>query len=694
MKVSLDTTSLPPVEFCGESYLIAVLQKMNGLQILQYGLLSIPIKIECNEQYTDLGLSLGIPEIDTVINLESDQQYMKVVQNFQITKISENEYTLPNNLQFSIVNNANHTFKQRCGIFSLQIISFIIPYNGSEELPIGNDRKEFDDLLKPYGKLLQFSISAVMVNNGKNLINNKFSQCSPQIQPNEKLAIDLKYFKLNKLITNELLEFSQLVVIIDPLNTIDDQNLKNNVFVLPLHLPNSKGMKSIFFFFFYYLRFNLVYKTVFFKNFPIILDLKEHDCIVESDPFSNGNKAVIIHNNYKSGVTKSYSYNNFTKTLAEKEVNNSMQMITKFFWQNWIINRRVDQLLSGSECPKFLLPKSIVEQFTDFLLNARMSISRVSAQNNWQKIQTKKLFYLLKTTRNSIKQFRSGSLSFYWNEVLISLRNSLRHVDGDSKLNVQFVFDIIRDIVSNENPKFNETQIFVTNRIQKFISRLSNDGINATIDTIPELKNNMNYVEELYLVFKWIRENSLLTFDLPEEIKVMIIESINNPHVNVSVSLQKILKLNQSYSKNDQINETRKESIDLLINLLKSSLDLGVWNSWLELIDKWNQIIKSNSYLILINGEQDRNGDHSNDQQLFCKQEALKQLLLWEAIPDWLNIDYEIENNPSVNTIDIEFRSRLNLIERSDFDPITGDKFWSIICMCECSSTRFCSNNL
>jgi hypothetical protein len=245
MKVSLDLISLPPVEFCGELYLIAVLQKTNGLQVLRFGLLSIPIKIECNEQYIDLSLSLRIPDIETIINFESDMQYMKVVSNFQISKISENEFSLPNNMQFSIENRGNQTFKQRCGIFSLQLISFIIPFNDFDKIPIGTEKKEFESLLKPYGKLLQYTISGLIINNGKSLISNKYSQCSPQIQPNEKLIIDMKYFKMNKSVVESLSEYSQLILIIDPLNTLNDENRQNNVFILPLHMPNNESKKII-----------------------------------------------------------------------------------------------------------------------------------------------------------------------------------------------------------------------------------------------------------------------------------------------------------------------------------------------------------------------------------------------------------------------------------------------------------------
>lgn len=246
MKISLDLISLPAVEFCGELYLIAVLQKINGLQVLQFGLLSIPIKIECNELFIDLTLSLRIPDIETIINFESDMQYMKVISNFQISKISENEFSLPNNMQFSIENRGNQTFKQRCGIFSLQMISFIIPFNDSDKIPIGTEKKEFDSLLKPNGKLLQYSFRAFIINNGKNLIDNKYSQCSPQIQPNEKLIIDMKYFKMNKLVVESLSEYSQLILIIDPLNTLNEQNLQNNAFILPLRLPKNRS-KNLFF---------------------------------------------------------------------------------------------------------------------------------------------------------------------------------------------------------------------------------------------------------------------------------------------------------------------------------------------------------------------------------------------------------------------------------------------------------------
>jgi hypothetical protein len=150
-------------------------------------------------------------------------------------------------MQFSIENRGNQTFKQRCGIFSLQLVSFIIPFNDSDKIPIGTEKKEFESLLKPYGKLLQYTISGFIINNGKSLFSNKYSQCSPQIQPNDKLMIDMKQFKMNKSVVESLSEYSQLILIIDPLNALNDQNLQNNVFILPLHLPNNK-CKNLFFF--------------------------------------------------------------------------------------------------------------------------------------------------------------------------------------------------------------------------------------------------------------------------------------------------------------------------------------------------------------------------------------------------------------------------------------------------------------
>ncbi len=430
------------------------------------------------------------------------------------------------------------------------------------------------------------------------------------------------------------------------------------------------------------------------KNFAIISDSKIHECIVESNPFTNGNEAFIIHNNYKTGVSKSYSYYSLTKTLSENDFNNSVELLAKYFWQNWIINRRVDQLFARNECPKELRNKPLVEQFSDFVLNARMSVSRVSPKTQWQKNQIKKLFYILKTIRDSIKQFRSEGLSHYNKEILLTLRNSLKQIKSNKTMNFGLILEIIKDLVINRDPKLNETKIIVSKKIQQFFHSLSNDGINETIETIPELAENKEYIEELNNIFEWIRENSLFTFDLPNNLDEIINESINSPKNNVSELIQNCVKLSEKILKNSQMNERQKESTDLLMGLLKSSLDLGVWNSWLELYDKWKQFIENNLHLILINGKYENIDNQCEDLKLFCKQEALNQLLLWKSVPDWLNLNYERETNPMTNTIGIEFRSKLNLIERSDFDLITGYKLWSIVMTCECSSMQFCSNNL
>jgi hypothetical protein len=430
------------------------------------------------------------------------------------------------------------------------------------------------------------------------------------------------------------------------------------------------------------------------KNFAIISDLEIHECIVESNPFTNGNEAVIIHNSYKTGVSKSYSYYSLTKTLAENDSNTSIKTMTKYFWQNWIINRRVDQLFARNECPKELRNKPLVEQFSDFLLNARTSISRVSPKTQWQKNQIKKLFYILKTIRDSIEKFRSGALSLYNKEVLLTIRNGLKQMKSNKTMSLGLILEIIKDLVINRDPKLNETKIIVSKRIQKIFHRLSNDGINETIERIPELAENKEYIEDLNNIFKWIRENGLFTFDLPNNLDEIIIESINSPKSNVSELIQNCVKLSEKILKNSQMNERQKESTDLLMGLLKSSLDLGVWNSWLELYEKWKKIIENDLHLILIDGKYENIDNQSEDLQLFCKQEALNQLLLWKSVPDWLNLNYERENNPMTNTIGFEFRSKLNLIERSDFDIITGYKLWSIVFLCECSSMQLCSNNL
>jgi hypothetical protein len=161
--------------------------------------------------------------------------------------------------------------------------------------------------------------------------------------------------------------------------------------------------------------------------------------------------------------------------------------------------------------------------------------------------------------------------------------------------------------------------------------------------------------------------------------------------LGINTELRKIKRKN---SENSQMNERQKEYTDLLMVLLKSTLDLGVWNSWLELYEKWKQFIENNLHFILINGKYENIDNQSEDLQLFCKQEALNQLFLLKSVPDWLNLNYERETNPMTNTIGIEFRSKLNLIERSDFDLITEYKFWSIVMICECSSMQFYSNNL
>lgn len=438
----------------------------------------------------------------------------------------------------------------------------------------------------------------------------------------------------------------------------------------------------------------------FYSINSLITDCKEHDCIVESDPFSYGNQALIIHNNHKTQISKSYSYDSFTKFLTENQSNNSMKIIIKYFWQNWIINRRVDQLLNRNECTKQLLLNPLTDQFSDFLFNARLSVSRVSAKNQWQKIQIKKLYYFLKITRDSIKQFKSGSLSLYSNDIIISLKNSLKQMSNDSTMNIKLIFDMIKDIINIENLKLNETKSFVSKRIQQFIRRLVISGVNSTLKTIPKLSDNRNYVQELYNVLKWIQENSLFAFDLPNDLKEMLFRLINYPSINISADVSNYTDLcKKSLEKNqikNQMNQTLRDSIDLLISLLKSSLDLNVWNSWLELHDKWKHIIRTHSHLILVNGEHEDHEDndsHSNSERLFCKREALKQLLLWNITPDWLKNKFEIENSPSVNSFNIEFRSKFNSIYRSDFDLITGYKFWSIVIMCECYSIQFCNHN-
>jgi len=139
--------------------------------------------------------------------------------------------------------------------------------------------------------------------------------------------------------------------------------------------------------------------------------------------------------------------------------------MTKYFWQNWIINRRVDQLLAKNECPKELRNKPLVEQFSDFVLNARMSISKVSPNTQWQKNQIKKLFYILKIIQDSIKQFKSGALSHYNQEISLTLRNSLKQIKSNKTMNFRLILEIIKDLVINVDPKLNETKIIVSKKI-------------------------------------------------------------------------------------------------------------------------------------------------------------------------------------------------------------------------------------
>jgi hypothetical protein len=174
---------------------------------------------------------------------------------------------------------------------------------------------------------------------------------------------------------------------------------------------------------------------------------------------------VKLGKNLKTRVSKSYFYYSLTKTLAENDFDNSVELMTKYFWQNWIINRRVDQLLAKNECPKELRNKPLVEQFSDFVLNARMSISKASPNTQWQKNQIKKLFYILKIIQDSIKQFKSGTLSHYNKEILLTLRNSLKQIKSNKTMNFRLILEIIKDLVINGDPKLNETKIIVSKKI-------------------------------------------------------------------------------------------------------------------------------------------------------------------------------------------------------------------------------------
>ncbi|XP_015793608.1 uncharacterized protein LOC107370139 [Tetranychus urticae] len=655
---------IQPVDLCGSIYIIINLKKVDRVVGIAIGSLSQEIEVKCP---SDEKVSLRLQ-----VKYENGSLVDTSVKNRLIIKTNGNSLEALNGIKFILTNNGYSSFRRRCGIKALQTIAFLLPvYRDPSSDFVEIDGKRFFNIANGY-----------YLQNGDKLVREKRGFCSPFIQINSSVPVNITWFNLIGF-TSLPSEFD-LLIILDPFK-IDEtiqKSLEPSIFTFSLKLPADIGLLNTT------------------KCTGLVVVYPANSCHI-----------LIVHSNGRSPRKINYfGYELLDKKLfllesQQDTVKPSLTttLVNKYFYQTWLIGQTVNVIgLYKQSCSINDKSISICEQIRILLFDISTVIGKIKVITPWEEEQVNKLILLSRVTSTLIKEIINGDLVSLFLPTIKIFRSlivrSYSAADSLDKYDQTYfgtIQRVIEDIAESEPPA-SEAALIVPKRIRIFMGRLIREGPSAIISTLPNLKGKLSFLESLRQVIIWILEDVLWDFELPNEIKTMLVETINSLNPTIfQANVKKLVDLSESWSSIETDEEAIKSSTKLFYQLMFTTNKENIWSRYAQIWQLWltRFMIDSQRWIFLEGLPNDPKNkvdsyyDIEIDDQ--CNRYAIQVLINNKIMPNWFQLDNleSIREKEISSSNQLAFKNTGDSILRGDWEILTGTIFWTRIMLCNCNKT-------
>ncbi|XP_022244460.1 uncharacterized protein LOC106461724 [Limulus polyphemus] len=691
VQVTLDNISVPPVEFCGDVFLVADLQETKESKTESTSCMSSKIQVAClNEEDVDLMLMVQSANGSAIEFTDYDNFWSNAYSFplYELDKPITNQ--IPGGLKIMVKNNGRSLFRQRTCMKTLQVWAFLRAYNNDKMLTLGVEQ---DDI-----KSLQYSIGDIILHKGNRLVNTFGDILTDAIPPGETVELDMTQLVLFSDQKPHPSYQSYLIIALDPLNSLMEANRKNNYFVLPM----------------------------------IVKCCNQYDpyCEVKWDFWKGGNTAWITYKpSYTTDVTI-YEYLREDKSVKKVRKSDVMKDMNQLIWLERVTEVLADIMEQQGQCEIDIMANEepLLLRIGNLALQLKQAFmsSMKDDMSEWQQSQLKMMSILASGINRIIEEvvLPEGSLHKYLYEIINmhQPRGRMNHYgkpDGMMSNNYEpknswssmsyhtttqsSYSDNFTRMYSTE--KASSTQPSPDDEYSPF--EMIRNGLKAMIYTstpIPYLPKGLrNIIQRLMLgsVEEARGLNPALPYDFLMEVKkaIEILLSENGPdsellmpightlqpndldissegEMKVIYKIKDLLATVQKDLKNATAGSREEEMLEIWEATLENSLASNFWYDWYQVAKEHRKITIMNDSWMLIEG---KIGEFPEDKK--CHMIALEKLMELKGF-------YESPLKMIKKTF---YKAENNAVLRGDRDPVTGKLFWTKIMLCSCSDYYRCN---
>lgn len=651
------TVTLQPVDLCGFIYLIVVLIKVDLPIALTFGSLSKEIELTCPKE-TGVDLILQV-------TYENGSLVDSSIQNRLIIQTNGNSLETLNGVKFIIVNQGKSSLLRRCGLKALQTMAFLLPINRNVKSDfVRIDNRKFFNIANGYH-----------LKNGDKLIRDRSGWCSPFIQVNSSVPVNITWLHLVELTV--LPSTFDLLIVIDPFGSTSETKM----FTFSMSLPSGNDS------------FNVTKCSAYPANDSILI-INSNDQLPQKVTF--------------------YGYQLMDKRLftldsTQETIKTSLTtvLVNKYFYQNWFIDQTINLYdLHGQGCSINDQQTSICDSIRLLLTDTASSFYQIqTVASSWEQEQVNKLSLTLKVTSTLIDEVLNGDLRSLLPPCIKMFRSLIvRSFSGADRLDKydQSYFGTIQRVIENiveSEPPISEAALLVPLRIRRFLGRLIREGSSAVLDTLPDLSKKLFWLINFRRVLLWILEDVLWDFELPTEMVSMLHETISSPNANTFLSnVNKLTDMSNKWSTIETNEEVIKYSTILFNQLMLVTGEDEIWSRYVSIWNLWSTRFLSDSQRwIFLEGLPDDQrkltgkGNNFSDVNIdeSCYRNAIQMLTTRKVLPTWWKEDNleSLREKENSLTSSILFRSDGHSILRGDWEMLTGKIFWTPVILCNCNKT-------
>ncbi|XP_076355065.1 uncharacterized protein LOC143249321 [Tachypleus tridentatus] len=696
VQVELQNITVPPVEFCGDVFLVADLQETKESKTETVGCMSSKIQIACvNEEDVDLMLVVQSANGSDIEFSEKDN-FWSYAHSFPLYKLDEPiADQILDGLKILVKNNGKSVFRQRTYMKALQVWAFLRSYNYDKTLTLGIEQDNH--------KLLQYSFGDIILHKGNRLVNPSGNVLTDAIPPGETMELEMSELVLCSKRQPHPSYRSHLIIALDPLNSLLETNRNNNYFVLPM----------------------------------LVKCCNEYDayCEVKWDFWKGGNKAWITHKpRYSTDITV-YEYVREDKSIKKAPKYDAMKEVTQLIRLERMIEVLADIMEQQDQCEIDI--KSNEEPLLLRVGNLALQLKQAFVSSikddmsEWQKSQLKMMSILASGINRIIEELvlPEGSLHKYLYEIInihqpmgpmnhYGKPDWMRSNDYESENSWSSMnhHTTTQSSYSDSYMHTTEETLFMESsphdehppEMEKSPFEMIRSGLKVIIYTsipVPYLPKGLrNIIQRLMLgsIEEARGLNPALPYDFLMEVKKTIevllsekgpdsellmpishtlqpndLDISSDGYMKVNNKVKDLLKSVQSDLKNATAGSRKKEMLEIWEATLENSLANNFWYDWYHVVkEHWKITILNDAWML----KEGKMGKFPDDKM--CHMVALEKLMELKGFSEsplhmMKKTFYKVENNA---------------VLRGDRDPVTGKFFWTKIMLCSCSDYNKCNN--